>query len=104
MSEEATDVHSLKHACRVCGKNEKMRARNRSVAYPCVAHEKGLHDTFGIHVSSDVPGIHPATFCHTCYCIMKKMEQAVKKGVPYQHMVRVFEWQEHTASDCIVSS
>ena len=60
-------------------------------------HTERLRVTFDVDVSADQQSIYPQNFCNGHYAVCSRKEAAVAKGVTYKHVVKVFEWTEHTA-------
>ena len=78
------------------------RNEKRSTTYKCSTYKEGLKNTFEVTVETDEAGVQPLEFCQSCYCVMKRKDGAMGKGVPFKHSTEVFQWNAHTEDGCTV--
>ena len=98
-----TPPHCLKNVCRVCGKKLQAAKKKKAMVYACSSHQQGLQKAFSILAESDAEGVHPPNFCLACYVVIKRVETAALKGLPYRNSVELFEWKPHEPENCTVS-
>ena len=92
------------HLQRLCRISRYSRRNNKQ--YQCEMHMKLLKKVYDISVEDDDIDCIPRTFCHKCYCVMKKSEDAMEKRKEYHSSTTVVQWQGHkegeTCSTCEV--
>ena len=47
-------------------------------------YKNSLKKVFSIDVDSDLECVHPPWFCHSCYNVLKRSEEAEKEGRYYK--------------------
>lgn len=85
----------MEDRCRICAKpTKKFRT-----SYLVEKYRKSLETVFDVDIGKDEAAIHPLRFCHSCYNVMKRYEQAVRSGKYYMHQVSVYTWGSRTTVD-----
>lgn len=73
------------------------------MSYNCHTDSNQLKlQSIGISVDKDKKDVHPQLFCHSCYNVCTRAIKASAEGKDYTHHVHIFEWVEHTGTDCSV--
>ncbi len=93
-----TEAHkaALERLCRVCGKSLLASKGKRTTKYQCSENASELLDTFGLHISSDNPSIHPQCYCHPCRNIMYFTKRAKANKTDYKPTsLQIHQWVDH---------
>ena len=73
------------------------------VSYACSTPGKG-NDTPLVHelvdTSSDVSGVHPSRYCHSCYCTLLRMRKARQDEEVYRTSLVPHVWSAHSEVGC----
>ena len=84
----------LAKLCRICGRRYSQR---KNTAYHCSKFTIQLQSAYGISIANDDRNVHPCTFCHNCYCQMKRQEEAVRRGANH-HTTTGVNWTPHNGT------
>ena len=61
-------------------------------------YKNSLKKVFSVDVDSDLECVHPHWFCHSCYNVLKRSEEAEKEGRYYKHQVKVKVWNNQSGA------
>ena len=98
MSDKHTE--ELAKHCRVCGLRLQ-KTNKRAPSFPCSEKKEEIELTFAITINDD-DKIYPNHFCSSCYLKTKRKKIALEQGQPYNPIIPVFSWTQHTTPSCEV--